>query len=127
MINKSGIYLITCKANQRKYVGSAVNFRKRFNEHTYDLVKGVHHNPPLQRCWNKYGAANFVFSILEIVEDKESLSAREQFWVDAIHPELNVSTDVVAHRLGVKETQATKDKKSKSKKRQWALLTEKQK
>jgi len=126
MENKSGVYLITCNKNGNKYVGSAVNFRKRFVEHKYDLLNGNHHNPHLQNSWNKYGGDCFVFSILEIVSEKSKLVEREQHWIDVLLPEYNISKSAVSTRLGVKESKATLEKKSISKKRHWESLTDEQ-
>ena len=63
----SGIYAIVNKVNGKRYVGSAVNFKKRAIIHKYHLKKGTHHCEHLQRAWNKYGPESFAFVILEIV------------------------------------------------------------
>ena len=59
--------------NGKKYVGSAVNFKRRRRKHRKSLRKGTHHSPHLQNAWNKYGEDNFKFDVLEYVEDLKEL------------------------------------------------------
>ncbi len=86
-----GIYLITCRTNGRRYVGSSRNITWRWTEHTADLEKGCHGNSHLQNAWNKYGPIEFELSILELVEDRAKLLEREQFYLDTLKPEFNLS------------------------------------
>lgn len=79
---EQGIYKITCLANGRFYIGSAVNFRERWNRHLADLRNCRHSNKHLERAWQKYGADCFTFQIVEVVLDKAELVRREQIWLD---------------------------------------------
>ena len=54
----------------------------RLCEHRCELRKNIHHNPKLQRAWNKYGERSFIFIMIEKVDDKSSLTKKEQFWMD---------------------------------------------
>lgn len=81
----SGIYKITCKANKRIYIGSAVNLRRRKNGHWHTLRKNKHHSLHLQRAWNKYSEQAFTFEVLELVLPI-SLTAREQYWLNKLKP-----------------------------------------
>lgn len=56
----------------------------RFATHRYLLNKGKHHAVGLQRAWAKYGKAAFTFTILEVVEDPNDLTPREQHWIDTL-------------------------------------------
>lgn len=78
----SGVYKITCIENGKFYIGSSENTHKRHLGHFHDLRKNIHANRHLQRAWNKYGKSNFVFEVIEIVEEKLLLE-REQTWLDA--------------------------------------------
>lgn len=78
----SGIYCIVNKVNFKVYVGSAVDLERRKYDHVKDLRKNRHYNSKLQNAWNKYGEDNFVFDVLEFVEDKTKLLDTEQFWID---------------------------------------------
>lgn len=82
--NKSGIYKILNLANNKFYVGSALNLNSRFRQHRLNLEQNKHINKHLQASFNKYGAHSFEFHILEVVENatKELLEAREQYWLD---------------------------------------------
>lgn len=78
----SGIYKITNKTTGKIYIGSASNFCVRWSTHYNMLIKNNHENEYLQNAWNKYGKDDFIFEIIEYVEDKNKLLAREQYWLD---------------------------------------------
>ncbi len=84
-IDKSGIYCIKNLVNNKVYIGSAVNFNKRFYEHSWELNKNIHHNIYLQRSFNKYGESNFEFIILEYTEKIENLRGAEQKWMNDLN------------------------------------------
>ena len=104
----SGIYQIENQINGKRYIGSAVNIRYRWVRHLNDLRRGEHHNRHLQRAFNKYGEATFVFKVLE--ETKlESLIGREQRYFDTLNPEYNISP-TAGSSLGVRYTEETRAK-----------------
>jgi len=107
----SGIYTIVNEVNGKSYIGSACSFRKRWATHRSDLKKGTHHSTYLQRAWNKYGEENFYFGVLEPVENKEDLVAREQFWLDTLKPEYNISP-TAGSSLGARQSEETIQKKT---------------
>lgn len=79
-----GIYEI-CNLQDGKataYVGSAVDVQQRWWQHQSLLRHGHHHNPHLQRAWDKYGEAAFEWGIVEEVQDEANLLGREQHWLD---------------------------------------------
>ena len=65
--NVWGIYCIINTANNKRYIGSAVNLQERIKQHYTELSKGVHFNDHLQRSWEKYGEESFELEILETV------------------------------------------------------------
>jgi predicted GIY-YIG superfamily endonuclease/DNA-binding MarR family transcriptional regulator len=79
---KAGIYKITCKVNGKIYIGSSADCEKRFRQHVNQLNRGKHHNSHLQRAWDKYGEENFIFEVIERINDKDKLIEREQYWID---------------------------------------------
>lgn len=81
----SGVYKITCTANEKIYIGSAVNLRNRRRQHFNELRQNKHSNPKLQRAWNKYGEQAFIFEVLELVLPI-FLTAREQYWFNKLKP-----------------------------------------
>ena len=59
-----GVYCIRCKVNNKAYIGSSADIKKRWIEHKSRLKVGKHPNKQLQEDYNKYGADNFLYSIL---------------------------------------------------------------
>lgn len=87
---KSGIYQIENRVNGKRYIGSAVNIRKRWSRHLCDLRHKKHCNPHLQSAFDKYGKTAFMFTILEHTES-ERLIEREQHYFDTLNPEYNIA------------------------------------
>jgi len=82
-----GIYIIENTKNGKVYIGQVgqdknTNFTTRFNNHYKSLNRGKHKNKHLQSAWNQDGEENFIFDILEIVDNKDVLNKREKFWVE---------------------------------------------
>jgi group I intron endonuclease len=82
ILASGGIYAIRHKVKGKQYIGSAVNFYNRFKEHRSKLRRGIHHSKKLQNAWVKYGPDAFEFVVLEVVQDRNDLIAREQYWLD---------------------------------------------
>ncbi len=97
----SGIYKITCTANKRTYVGSAINLRRRRKDHFSKLRENKHSNLHLQRAWNKYGEQSFAFEVLDLVLPM-SLTAREQYWFNKLRPfgrrGFNIAHDAISNK-----------------------------
>jgi predicted GIY-YIG superfamily endonuclease len=129
---KSGIYRITNQANNKIYIGSAYNLSNRFSTHKYSLKNNKHKNPHLQNAWNLYGEQQFIFEILEIVEDKTKILEREQYYLDFYNPYDNKIGYNIAKKAentaGIKASSETRKKQSESaKKRKHYKWTEEQK
>jgi group I intron endonuclease len=107
-MKRSGIYQITNNINQRIYIGSAVNIKKRWYQHSSDLRLNRHYSLYLQRSYNKYGAKSFSYSILCLCP-KEDLIKMEQFFIDTLKPEYNISK-TAGSCLGLKASEETKRK-----------------
>jgi group I intron endonuclease len=120
MTNNSnkGIYKITNVKTNKAYIGSTLNFRKRFSQHKNDLKAGRHGNTHLQSSFNKHGEASFVFEILEDCHNltAEEIRGREQYYFDQIvdWAEVYNIARVANHILPLPPvTLATKEKFSK--------------
>ncbi len=88
----SGIYKIENTTTGEFYIGSSVDIQKRWKSHNSDLCAGRHCNCYLQCLWDKYGKDSFVWVILEETESiRMSLIEREQFYIEAFHPTLNIN------------------------------------
>jgi group I intron endonuclease len=75
----SGIYRIRNVINNKSYYGSSKDIEKRWCQHQSNLNCERHINPHLQRAWKKYGADNFVFEIVELVEVDLLLDVEQQY------------------------------------------------
>jgi group I intron endonuclease len=111
MSTSSGIYKITNIINNKFYIGSAVNIRKRQNEHFNNLKTNKHENKKLQNSYNKYKKENFKFEVL-VYCPKEYCLKLEQWFLDNMKPILNISPNA-SSQLGYKHTEETKLKISK--------------
>lgn len=67
---KTGIYKITNTVNNKSYIGSSVNIKKRFARHLSYLKNDRHENRYLMRAWEKYGEKVFIFEVLLFCEKK---------------------------------------------------------
>uniref|UniRef100_A0AAU7J8D3 GIY-YIG nuclease n=1 Tax=Xanthomonas phage MK21 TaxID=3148942 RepID=A0AAU7J8D3_9CAUD len=112
-LNQSGIYAITSPSGKR-YVGSAVNIRRRWREHKRELARGNHHCKALQHAHNKYNG-EFVWSVLLLCH-KEELTREEQAQFDmAGVGTLYNSAPRAGSTLGVVPGTATRQKMSLAK------------
>lgn len=82
-----GVYSIqSISKPERIYIGSAgekTGIYERWNTHILRLKQGNHHSKTLQRHYNKYGADDLVFEIIEdgVYISPQQLLAREQHWM----------------------------------------------
>ena len=80
------IYCYTNKINGHKYVGKTNNLERRKREHKSNA------NNPLSKEYNylfhrklrEYGEENFIFSILQKLEDSEDINKAECFWIEQL-------------------------------------------
>lgn len=92
---KSGIYKISFKGCKHFYIGCATSLTGRKASHRSSLRRHKHHNPIMQRCFDKYG--DVLFEVLENCY-KSKLLEREQFYIDLLKPSININ--LIANREG---------------------------
>lgn len=80
---KQVIYKIINLVNSKFYVGSTTNQRERFRRHRILLRGNRHHSKHLQAAWNKYGEANFLFTVIEEIDAGANLQHAEDVWLKA--------------------------------------------
>jgi group I intron endonuclease len=79
-----GIYKITNKCNNHIYIGKSNNIERRFNDHKRLALTEGHKefNKSLYCAIRKYGIENFIFEIIEELEDYTKSGEREQYWIN---------------------------------------------
>ena len=77
-----GIYQIKNVLDDKVYIGSSNNLEKRLKTHLRFLKSESHNNKHLQSAWTLYGGDNFIYSILEVIDNESLLISREQFHID---------------------------------------------
>ena len=100
-----GIYKIINVVNNKFYVGSAVDLKRRKTRHFSELRNGKHNNRHLQAAWLKYGEQAFVFVVVEALPDDADLLAAENVWLkEHVGKEYcyNIGVDATAPMLGVR-------------------------
>lgn len=119
----TGIYKIKNTLTGDFYIGSTTEDEKRKGKHFWELRNNVHHNIHLQRAFNKYGEINFKFELIKPLnfpsnytksQIDKGLKIVEQAFVDYLNPHYNICREVERGRLGVKSSDITKERISKS-------------
>jgi len=77
------IYCYTNKINGHKYVGQTNNIERRKREHrsVSNNLTSKGYNDMFHQKLREYGEENFIFSILEEIEDENILNQQEEFWI----------------------------------------------
>lgn len=99
-----GIYKIINVINNKFYVGSAVDLKRRKTRHFSELRTGKHKNRHLQAAWVKYGEQAFVFVVVEELPDDADLLAAENVWLKEHVGKgycYNLGVDATAPALGM--------------------------
>jgi group I intron endonuclease len=99
-----GIYKIINLVNNKFYVGSAVDLKRRKIRHFSELRTGKHNNRYLQAAWAKYGEQAFVFAVVEELPDDADLLAAENVWLkEHVGKDYcyNLGVDATAPTLGM--------------------------
>ena len=107
---KSGIYLIRNLKNNKYYVGSSIDIRRRFKEYfnvNHLLRRG---KLPICAALSKYGYSTFSVEIIEYC-DIPILLEREQFYLDLLKPQYNI-LKIAGSLTGFLHSKETKNKLS---------------
>lgn len=136
-----GIYQIRNLIDAKVYIGSTTaNFTQRYKQWR-DNLKNQHSNKHLQSAWNKYGENNFIFEILEVIDDDFKSSEekikyvrqREQYWIDlkqSYKQDIGYnfqSKTILKERTWSLNSEETKEKTSNSMKQKWSSEEHKEK
>ena len=81
-LQNKGIYCIRNIKNNKVYIGSTLDcFRMRYKKHSRNLLINKHPNSHLQASYNKYSLENFIFEIIEIVDDGSLIREKEKEYI----------------------------------------------
>ncbi len=108
----SGIYIIICRTNLKFYIGSSCELINRFKDHKRRLIKGKHLNIHLQHAWNRYGAEQFTWGVLEYCPI-DLLLKREQYYLDIYKPFKNTGFNILINAEGRRGHKASEETKKK--------------
>jgi group I intron endonuclease len=89
LYNYSGIYSITTTIDNRFYIGSTVNFWRRYQDHRTKFRNGNHANGYMKAFVNKYGLDKFSFNLLYICKST-CLKYNEKLWIETLKPQFNI-------------------------------------
>lgn len=100
--NKSGVYRLTNLDNQKSYIGSSVDLRKRFHVY-YSISRLSLSNMAIYKALLKYGHSKFSLEILEYCEPDKAVS-KEQEYLDLLKPCYNLNP-MAGSSLGYKHSE----------------------
>jgi len=113
---KMGIYAIVCLVTGAVYIGSSIYLDVRLIDHFVENNTNEH----LQSAIYKHGLDNFIFYVIEFVQDVLQLLVREQYYLDILFTTIpaaliyNFAKDATASRRGINHTEESKAKISEA-------------
>lgn len=89
-----GIFQIRNLANNKLFIGSALNLSGILTSNKLQLKAGSHPNRKLQAEWNEYGSESFVFEVVDELaatqgadyDYRTDLSYLEELWMEKLVP-----------------------------------------
>lgn len=109
----SGIYLLVCKANGKRYIGQSKNIKRRLNEHK----RCQSFAPVICKAIEKYGWDAFDKIVLEFCPVEE-LDEKEIYYIAELKPEYNLTEGGYSPK-GYKHSPETKELLKQLAKKQW--------
>lgn len=111
------IYMIKNSVNNKFYIGSTKNLKLRMQDHRTRLLRNASSSHVLQHAVTKYGLDKFeIHIVISCIEDE--LLVREQFYLDFLLPEYNISKQ--ANRPDVEVTETRRANHTLANNRRWA-------
>lgn len=99
---RTGIYRWVHIESGKSYIGSSIKLNIRFKQYfNYNHISYPKRNLIIYKSLLKYGYAGFRLEILEFCDPKV-LSEREQYYINSIKPQYNISTVGRPEVFGVK-------------------------
>lgn len=104
--NKSVVYRLVNKINNKTYVGSSIDFTTRLYKY-YSLKHITENKTLIHNALLKYGYSNFSLEILEFCNVKDTI-LREQYYLDLLKPEYNI-LEKANSSVGFRHSEETKN------------------
>jgi len=91
-VKPMGIFQIRNLVNGKLFIGGTFNLDVAYNKHKFQLNLGSHKNKDLQKEWREHGQENFIYEILEVLEQDDNiyrdyndeLKVLEECWLEKI-------------------------------------------
>jgi len=106
---KSGIYAWINSQSGKRYIGGSVSLTKRFYVYYNANLLMRDDSMVIYKALLKYGYSNFSLEILEYCEPSKCVE-REQYYIDLLKPEYNISLTARAPMTGRNHSELTKIK-----------------
>jgi group I intron endonuclease len=115
-VRNSGIYRISCVANNHFYYGSSINLKSRIKNHLSKLRAKCHRNKRLQRIFDKYGESSLTFEVVKYCDPSFILDEEQEYLDEHISNEncVNFCKSAKSPMAGVKFSVEHKKKMSES-------------
>lgn len=86
-----GVYSITNAVTGDSYIGRSVSIEARWKRHQWEMIKGRHSNPKMQRLYHQTGVEAFSIAVLEVCPEHFNNVFSEERWIKKMSPTLNIS------------------------------------
>ena len=91
---RMGIFQIRNIVNNKILIGRNLQLDNEWNSHRFQLNAGMHRNEILQKEWKEYGAENFVFEIIDVIEESndkphdyaKEIKVLEELYLEKLQP-----------------------------------------
>ena len=109
----SGVYMLTCRVNSKRYIGQSKNIKRRLSEHK----RNKRCTSIISKAIAKYGWDAFDKTVLEFCPVEE-LDEKEIYYIAKLKPEYNLAKGGEG-RKGCKVSPETSEKLSQANKKRW--------
>lgn len=108
MVKIIGVYKVSFKGDDRLYIGSSVDVKRRWRDHRSRLRCGKHHCKNLQAAYDNYGHDALVFQVVTECSKKNLLSEERKLLNQNSDRLLNTITWCTFNRTGMKMPESAK-------------------
>jgi len=100
----AGVYILQNKLNGKRYVGSSINLASRIRSYFYTGLGSANYGMVIYWALLKHGCDNFSLTVILLPSaTKEAVLALEQYCIDSLRPEYNISP-TAGSSAGLKHT-----------------------